>query len=209
MLEDNVETDVEIQAHPFADVAYMQMVAGMNMDRVESEFNGRLKNSNQFSKAYLESYYSDRLNNQGIADRVGNLRDDDSGVMERIERVFTNEYPGSDQISNSIDDIYQAEIKSTESRLFRYDNLPEPLPPVSGLKTQNWSGPTNRTYHAGISSEDADASINIISEEDDTADNRDLARITIDYKNSIESGQNGSMKTEIIHHAHAGTGKIT
>jgi len=45
MLEDNVETDVEIQAHPFADVAYMQMVAGMNMDRVESEFNGRLKNS--------------------------------------------------------------------------------------------------------------------------------------------------------------------
>jgi hypothetical protein len=202
MLEDNVETDVEIQAHPFADVAYMQMVAGMNMDRVESEFNGRLKNSNQFSKAYLESYYSDRLNNQGIADRVGNLRDDDSGVMERIERVFTNEYPGSDQISNSIDDIYQAEIKSTESRLFRYDNLPEPLPPSEWSQNpKNWSGPTNRTYHAGISSEDADASINIISEEDDTSfDNRDLARITIDYKNSIgvrtewehEDGNNSS-----------------
>ncbi|QCS41605.1 hypothetical protein [Natrinema versiforme] len=187
MLEDNVETDVEIQAHPFADVSYMQMAAGMDMEQVEAEFNESLGQTDRFNSQYLENYFSDELENQGMADRVGSFRDDESGVLADVEELFLTNYPQEDGISKIIEKVYAVDVKTTENGPYKHDSLPNPTSPAEWAQNPgNWSGPINQTYHADQSQSDVDVTINIISEDNNTSfDNRDLAKIDINYDTSV------------------------
>ncbi|MFB1065796.1 hypothetical protein [Natrinema sp. H-ect4] len=157
------------------------------MEQVESEFNDSLMKTNRFDKDYLISYYSDSLNNQDIADRVGNLRDDNGGVMGDIEEEFLSSAPQQDILSKSIEDVYSADITTAEIGPNKHTGLPDPTPPSEWAQNpNNWSGPVNITYHAGISPAEAEVSIHTVSDNGDTGfDNRDLAEVSISYKNSI------------------------
>ncbi|MGQ3411036.1 DUF7286 family protein [Natrinema sp. LN54] len=187
MLEDNVETDVEIQAHPFADVSYMQMAAGMDMNQVESEFNESLIKTGRFNDKYLSNYFSDSVENQGTAGDIGGLSDNGNGVVDKINSLYTENAPNEDKISNIISEIYNIEVKTKEKSLSKQDSLPEPSPPDEWAQNpENWTGPVDKTYHTDGSSEDADVTIHITSNHNNTQfDDRNLAEIEIIYEASI------------------------
>lgn len=198
MLEDNVETDVEIQAHPFADVSYMQMAAGMDMDQVEAEFNESLRQTDRFNDRYLSDYFSDSIENQKIAGDIGGLSNNGNGVVDEINSLYTENAPNEDEISEVISKIYDVEVKTKEKTLSKQDSLPEPSPPDEWAQTPgNWTGPVATTYHTDGSSEDADVSIEITSNHNNTQfDDRNLAEITIVYENSIGVRTKWSHKDE-------------
>ncbi|QLK27249.2 hypothetical protein HYG81_06505 [Natrinema zhouii] len=183
MLEDNVETDVEIQAHPFADVAYMQMASGMNIKEVEAEFDKKLLKSDRFNDYYLDSYFSDQVENGEIADNLGNY---DEKVMSGIRGMYDSA-EDRDEIKEVIEDIYNVEIHTQENGPFKDNMLPVPSPPEKWAQNPgNWSGPINVTYYASSSPADADVSINIDSNNENIEfDSQNLAKIDIKYKNSI------------------------
>ncbi|OLZ40016.1 hypothetical protein A6E15_03040 [Natrinema saccharevitans] len=187
MLEDNVETDVEIQAHPFADLGYMQMAAGMKMEQIEAEFNHSLKQNSKFNDFYLNSYFSDKLGNQEIAGRIGDFRQEGDGTLSEFEDTFSREYPRNSEIQGVINDIYQVGVETRERDLVRYNRLPDPLSPEDWAQNPgNWTGPFNVTYHASSSQADADVSIKIPTESNGTSfDDRDFAETDIRYENTI------------------------
>ncbi|WMT06557.1 hypothetical protein NP511_14320 [Natrinema thermotolerans] len=187
MLEDNVETDVEVQAHPFADLGYMQMAAGMDMAQIESKFNDSLMKHGGFTDSYLDSYFSDKLNNQGIADRVGNFRGENDGTLSDFEDTFSRDYPRNSEIQGVINDIYQIDTKTRESGPVRYNQLPDPSPAEDWAQNPgNWTGPFNVTRYANPSQANSDVSVNILEEHNSASfDNRGFAEIDIEYQNSI------------------------
>ncbi|ELZ08765.1 hypothetical protein C478_17806 [Natrinema thermotolerans DSM 11552] len=186
MLEDNVETDVEVQAHPFADLGYMQMAAGMDMSQIEDGFNDSLEKTNRFNGYYLEDYFSNNLDNQGIAEDVGNFKAEKDDTMTDIRRTISREYPVSDDIQNIIQDVYLVELSTGENGPFSYTQLPDPSPPENWARNPgNWSGPFNVTRYASASQADADVSIDIVSENSTGFEGRKFADVDIRYENSI------------------------
>jgi|GEM_PF-1175096 hypothetical protein len=183
MLEDNVETDVEIQAHPFADVAYMQMASGMTIKEVESEFNKKLMESDRFNDDYLNSYFSNQVENGAIADNLGNY---DEKVMSGVRGMYDSA-EDQNRIKEVIEDIYNVEVYTQENGPFKDDMLPVPSPPEKWAQNPgNWSGPINVTYYASNSPADANVSINIGSSDRNSGfDDVNLAKIDVKYKNSI------------------------
>ncbi|WP_083902788.1 DUF7286 family protein [Natrinema versiforme] len=182
MLEDNVETDVEIQAHPFADVSYMQMAAGMDMGQVESEFNKSLKEDERFNEDYLKHYFANDIDNSGQAESVANL----GNTIGEIDDLYSVAEE-SDEISELISDIYSIDIKTSEAGPYRHESLPNPSPPSDWAQHPgNWSGPINTTYLPNTFPADANVSIEFISDNKNTDfNNRDLAKVNIEYENSI------------------------
>ncbi|WP_440767345.1 DUF7286 family protein [Natronorubrum sp. DTA7] len=173
LLEENVDTDVEIQAHPFADIAYMELVAGLAMDDVESEFNDSLEGHERFSDVYLEEYYDDESANQGAADAVGGLEDQLADLEELIDETA----PERDLTGDSMENVYDVDIDTSETGPTRHDRLPETERPG-----ENWSR-ADRSYTT--SGGDASVSIDIVSDDGIGFDDRELAEITLEYETDV------------------------
>ncbi|MFA9502556.1 hypothetical protein ACERIM_07200 [Natrinema sp. H-ect1] len=185
MLEDNVETDVEIQAHPFADLGYMQMAAGMDMAQIEAEFNQSLGESNRFSNQYLDHYFSNKLSNQDVAGDIGSITDGNN-PLEGLAQLYEDVRLEND-INDIIEQVYDIEVSTRESGPHKHRSLPNPSSPTEWAQDPgNWSGPYNTTYFASTSQADADVSIDSLTEDQDTSfDDRNVAKIEVEYENSI------------------------
>ncbi|WP_440772657.1 DUF7286 family protein [Natronorubrum sp. DTA28] len=186
LLEDNVDTDVEIQAHPFADIAYMELVAGLAMDDVESEFNDSLEGHERFSDVYLEDYFTDEPANQGAADAVDGLEDQLADLEELIDETA----PESDLTDDSMESIYDVEIDTSETGPTKHSQLPRTERPG-----ENWSR-VDRSYTT--SGGDASVSIDVVSDDGTGFDDRQLAEIDLEYETDVRVSETWQHDDETI-----------
>ncbi|SDK90234.1 DUF7286 family protein [Natronorubrum texcoconense] len=173
LLEDNVDTDVEIQAHPFADIAYMELVAGLAMDDVESEFNDSLEGHERFSGVYLEDYFADEPANQDAADAIDGLGEQLADLEELIDETA----PMSDLTDDSMESVYDVEIDTSETGPTKHDQLPETERPG-----ENWSR-IDRSYTT--SGGDASVSIDVVSDDGAGFDDRELTEVELAYETDV------------------------
>ncbi len=173
LLEDNIDTDVEIQPHPFADIAYMELVAGLTMDDVESEFNDSLEKHERFNDVYLEEYYDDEPANQDAADAVDGLEEQ----LADLEKLIDESAPASDLTDDSMETVYDVDIDTSEAGPTKHDQLPRTERPG-----ENWSR-VDRSYTT--SGGDASVSIGVASDEGTGFDDRELAEIDLEYETDV------------------------
>jgi len=139
--------------------------------------------SDRFNDDYLNSYFSNQVENGAIADNLGNY---DEKVMSGVRGMYDSA-EDQNRIKEVIEDIYNVEVYTQENGPFKDDMLPVPSPPEKWAQNPgNWSGPINVTYYASNSPADANVSINIGSSDRNSGfDDVNLAKIDVKYKNSI------------------------